>query len=160
MIHKVIYIWILYNLGLYRILCRCLEPPPVSLFFLFQTWEIAALAFFKIVAMLKNEPVANQMLSRWYCMLDSNLKIYHQFYQDPQHHWQECSSKPWLLCILQMAVDTHCISLLTFSIYTDDNLSQTFSVWIHPCLRPVATDFQSSPSVTWHTSVFSPYFYL
>lgn len=54
---------------------------------------------------------------------------------------------------------THCcISLLNCSERRFEELKQIFQIWIHYCIRPVTTDFQSNSCVIWVTSAFSLFF--
>lgn len=95
-----------------------------------------------------------------YCMVDLNLFCIHSSINcDKLLNTMKCLAlnheSPH--CVLQMAVDT--VASLSWP-PCDTYLNQKFQIWIHYCVRPFATDFQSRSYVIWHISAifFHPRF--
>lgn len=90
---------------------------------------------------------------RCYCIRNQIWE--YQFWQDPQHHWEQCISKPWmsLHTVIQMAADTVVPPYILSTTWT-----RKFQICIHQSVRSVTNNFQSTSCVIWQTSDLSPCF--
>ena len=97
----------------------------------------------------ENEGIARWMLSRWYCLVGQNLtaafcvlNINRSFDKIPYTTGWNAAPKP--------RQSPTCFLKIRFV--------KVNSNWIHPSIRPVAPDFQSTSCVIWHSSAFSSCF--
>lgn len=105
-------------------------------FFLFRFAFTALSVCFRVAVTLKHEASANQILSRWFNMVNQNLcSLIHQFYQrSPTTGSNADTNHDWATTVFYRGLDTHCWTSL---VHADNNLNQNFQIWTHRSIRPV-----------------------